>query len=584
MRKPYIDWDLKLSALEDSGFFDGIEPADICKESFADCSSSSTEEWPKEYPWKVQVIRRIALRTPMVVCEMLRRMKCFVAPDGEDDDEDDGVYVLVKEGTRRIGGSDKCDTEASDWKISFHFVFQVNVSHFQFKCLYEMMTSFISNSTSRLGTTSDTEFSKYGSDVAMVLELVSDRDYEHAAEGRDDCPVPAKRPRKTEEKERRWRAGLDPKSMALCKAVRGALDSVLTNPKLNLSPLVGMDLHPLRTEFQGLACLGSKKEGAERGNRLLGMMKVDILNSDGGSQWIRGYCKDTHPLLVLAEASTIMPGPRCIGLAPMNDWQPVVSTARRKAVEEAGVLHHQVSEKQTRVEEGKQNHQQTLYSSIIECKLRIQESVDALMKDTPALRAVACTYMGVDSSWKVKRSRCVVKLDKRGEGSVPAHHIVCPPRNICNKQQVLDSVPQWFRGCLNSVFGDGQWHMGFQSCSTNVSYAQVPDILQKVSSECRLIHVSTNVMRICTLELLRVPFKVCLCLNMRVCVCSGYEMRKTTHTHTHTHTYPHIHICRSTRSTAATGLCIASTKTGSSSRAWTRSAARSFVTADAVSR
>jgi hypothetical protein len=47
------------------------------------------------------------------------------------------------------------------------------------------------------------------------------------------------------------------------------------------------------------------------------MMKIGADSNQ--SEWVQDYCS-AHPLLVLAEASVIMPGPRCIGLAPIHRW------------------------------------------------------------------------------------------------------------------------------------------------------------------------------------------------------------------------------------------------------------------------
>jgi hypothetical protein len=303
VRKPYVDWDMKLSTLEEARFFDAISPGDV-----EHCTD------PADYLWKVQVVRKIALCTPRVLCEILASMKCFSY-------QDHAIHVLVKEGTRRLGGGEK-----GDWKISFHFVIQATVLHFQFKCLYEMITSFIADCASTPCASSP----ECSMDVAHLLDLVGEQEYEEFFR-----------------KQKRARTGADPadtstmsfKKQALRRAAQGGWGMVLLQERgtaagINLSPLGGMDLHLMRTEFQGLACLGSKKEGAERGNRLLGMMSVTLRPSAPKSwHWDDGYCQRTHPLLVLAEASMIMPGPRCIGLAPMELWEPMVSDARRRAVD-----------------------------------------------------------------------------------------------------------------------------------------------------------------------------------------------------------------------------------------------------------
>ena len=71
------------------------------------------------------------------------------------------------------------------------------------------------------------------------------------------------------------------------------------------------------------------------GNRLLGMVRVPLIrrrqeqkiNSSSTStvlikdmEWLPDYGAKEHPLLILTEASILIPGPRCIGLLNMKEW------------------------------------------------------------------------------------------------------------------------------------------------------------------------------------------------------------------------------------------------------------------------
>lgn len=243
------------------------------------------------FPWKVGILRNLAMRTPEAVCGILSSMGCI--------DPQSSVNVLVKEGTRRVVDQDGVE----DWKISFHFVFQVAVSLFQFRCLYEMMASFISNCQVLPGM----------QDLAFFLGLVSLQQYEKSCQPSHVTG--------------------DLKKAALCRLFmmetphKGVANgSIICG---SMSPLAGMDLHPRQNAQQGLACLGSRKTGAECGNRLVGMMIVDTnicaghwLATGKMRAWIKDYCTLSHPLLIMTEASVVAPGPRCIALRGMHSWNP----------------------------------------------------------------------------------------------------------------------------------------------------------------------------------------------------------------------------------------------------------------------
>ena len=577
VRKFYQDWDCTLSKVEGSGFFDRLDESLLSRAEFDASILHSSTSAPRDYPWKVQLLRRIALQTPQVVCKMLAQMRCFRSEVGMMDE--DSMFVLVKEGTRRVVDKAKSSSgpgavaqgdqqPKEDWKISFHFVFQVAVSHFQFKCLYEMITSLISSTSFDCNG-----FFKGGHDVAYALELIDERDYEQL------CGNEMKRAKTTPAEgsvnqvaahQAADHASL--KKTALKRCLEGALESIegsthaVHGPEPNLGPLVGMDLHPLQTEFQGLACLGSWKDGAERGNSLLGMMQIPLSQYTGqrccveassslasrtvrGWSWVEGYCQRTPMLLVLAEASTIMPGPRCIGLSSMDSWEPMVHSSRRKAADK-DTADRALSETHNRGSDSDNEalgSNRALDSSLIECKQRLQQGVDRLLRRAPKLKAVACTYMGADNVWRVRQVKSVMKLvSKNGNERVPKPHMELCHQMLSGsaglghyggvtaeygKSDVMERVPRWFRKCLNSLFASSSkatggrsssvdaWQMAFRSSSVNVRYAHVPDELVGVRSECRLIHVSTHAMRICTLELMRVPFVVS-CRPSQLCDCS----------------------------------------------------------------
>ena len=100
VHKLYVDWDKKLSEVQ-------------AKTQFLTPSSSSCAVQRNA---SVQQIRQLALRTPCAIMKLLKRA------GGTFDAHVSEVKVLVKEGTRKIASADGSD---EDWKISFHFVFQV---------------------------------------------------------------------------------------------------------------------------------------------------------------------------------------------------------------------------------------------------------------------------------------------------------------------------------------------------------------------------------------------------------------------------------------------------------------------------
>jgi hypothetical protein len=272
-----VDWDMKLSVVERSqAFLDSIN-------HMQDPSA------------RVEAVRQIALLTPSVICRMLRDMGCLL-PDS------DFVHVIVKEGTRPVDGG-------IDWRISFHFLFQILITLAQFRCLYEMLIQHMAASGSN------------NHHLAFFLDLLSVQEYESRCTPSDsDGMAPGTFPEHGGSNARRTCA-LDSLLGAACPASSGM---ALSSDARKASALVGMDLHPRQNAYQGLACLGSKKKAGNAGNRLVGMMRVAsaIPGKDlaPAFEWLDGYTLKTHPLLVLTECSVIMPGLRCLGLSCMDVW------------------------------------------------------------------------------------------------------------------------------------------------------------------------------------------------------------------------------------------------------------------------
>lgn len=192
----------------------------------------------------IEKIRQLALGTPRAVARILRN-----ATRISDDDE---LFALVKEGTRRV--------DEKSTKVSFHFVFQLLVTHAQFRQLYEDILSFLAKDEACV-------------DVARALELTAgDSDPEEA------------------------------RSSILLHA------SASSSSDPPFHALVGLDLHPRQNAAQGLASLGARKSARDPGTRVVGMVSCDT------GRWVEGYVERSHPLAVLADASIAVPGPRCIGI------------------------------------------------------------------------------------------------------------------------------------------------------------------------------------------------------------------------------------------------------------------------------
>lgn len=306
LQKFYVDWEMMLSTMKK------------CQHFAANDDDSDAETM-------VERIRQMALQAPVCICNMLARMNCI--PGGTRE-----VFVLVKEGTREILSSsssssvgdstDHGSSSSSDWKVSFHFVFQLVMSIAQFQCMYEMLMHEIATS-------------KDARHLAFFLGMISLWEYERymkqCEEGEGESGSSSVRRAQKIKQECLDDGGADYEAKLRLHAL-GEIVAASSGAASYEQSFIGMDSHPLKNAFQGLACLGSKKKmDDKRGNRLLGMMRVPMVITSAaathtseparGWEWVQDYCSATHPLLVLTEASVIMPGPRCIGSTCMDTWR-----------------------------------------------------------------------------------------------------------------------------------------------------------------------------------------------------------------------------------------------------------------------
>lgn len=200
--KLYVDWDKKLSDVEKLGG------------NFLPHPTNSENYGVIQRRTNVERIRQLALETPCAIMRFLESMGCqlLLHPDG-DMRKDTSVQVYVKEGTRPIapqteaaGGSQKSSAanELKDWKISFHFVFQIFVSSTQFRMIYHRMSELIRDSSNH-------------KDLAIALNL-RDPDAEDECDGEDSQ-----------------------KNAATLRAMQNSQDGCLA----------GMDMHPRQNVYQG---------------------------------------------------------------------------------------------------------------------------------------------------------------------------------------------------------------------------------------------------------------------------------------------------------------------------------------------
>ena len=103
--KPYVDWDMKLSTVEQSQFFESFTESDWLASKMGQTQEESNgpnsvkmigsqahKGNDPTVPWRVNFVRQLALRLPAVVCAMLRHMGCIKGTES--------VYVIVKVSVR----------------------------------------------------------------------------------------------------------------------------------------------------------------------------------------------------------------------------------------------------------------------------------------------------------------------------------------------------------------------------------------------------------------------------------------------------------------------------------------------------
>lgn len=364
--KPYVDWDMQLSTIEQSQFFESFTEDDWMQHLQSDTLTITDIETARmlqfdsskqqqQRPWKVEFVRRIGLCVPAVVCGMLKRMGCIGASEKD-------VFVAVKEGTRELLSSN--DDGTTDWKISFHFVFQVTVLLTQFKCLYEMITSYIGNCVPHefavpechnmesvmpntkdlgflLGQVALMQYEMYLLDAEAKMKSL--RESVNSSSKSSNSPPPLARAniKNGSLSEAASAHSRILKNRAIHRLLSGTWNALNTSHRT--AALVGMDMHPRSNAEQGLACLGSRKKGVSVGNRLLGMARVSLSSLE--QMWVPEYESRTHKLLVATECSIVAPGPRCIALeCDMHAWRPcpweISSKHLRGLVDEQQTMHH----------------------------------------------------------------------------------------------------------------------------------------------------------------------------------------------------------------------------------------------------
>lgn len=120
--KLYVDWDKKLSDVRSRTLF-----LDEAENSMMQRRSD------------VERIRQLAMGTPSAVTRLLKKLGCSITGSSSS-----SIRVVVKEGTRPLSVSQE------DWKISFHFIFQITVSSTQFRLVYHHMAELIRSSLDNL--------------------------------------------------------------------------------------------------------------------------------------------------------------------------------------------------------------------------------------------------------------------------------------------------------------------------------------------------------------------------------------------------------------------------------------------------
>jgi len=434
LQKVYVDWEMMLSTMKKSQAFAG-------RHSSLDTAGM------------VESVRQMALKAPKAICNILYSMGCI-------QDSSSDVFVLVKEGTREV--------DNHDWKISFHFVFQIIASVAQFQCVYEMIMHSVCCMPGPRH-------------LAFLMGLISLRDYEASIQAGMECAG-------CDEQGRRDYAFNEIVKASLCCATAGWGDEAA-------AALLGVDMHPAKNAFQGLACLGSKKKAGGTGNRLAGMMRV---HGEGGSDWMPGYCSNAHPLLVLAEASVIMPGPRCIGLAPMERWLAQQGLHLRGCDEECLAKEQPIPLCDESLQAALQRVAASEGESMRGLLLRLQGMQGPCMQHCGSsyARGIGCVTGVVGKTSQMAGSKRLSEaLGSAGRA----------------REDVFFSVPEWFRACCRDMYkesgGMGLEH-AFRTANTSMQNISRPCVVNGRDESASIVHVSRTEVCMCMLSLMEIPFKV----------------------------------------------------------------------------
>jgi hypothetical protein len=425
----------------------------------------------------------MALQAPKAIFSMLEGMGCIGEGAGQ-------FFVLVKEGTREVDGD--------DWKISFHFVFQIIASIAQFQCIYEMIMHGICCMPGPRH-------------LAFLMGMISLREYEESVQGHDSCKHEEQRDR------------------ALSEIIQASLGCEERREVVVPAALLGVDMHPAKNAFQGLACLGSKKKAGGTGNRLLGMMRVqrdetgpDMYTSD----WVQGYCSEAHPLLVLAEASVIMPGPRCIALSPMERWLQQQGGG-------GGSLHLRGGSGGESLADGVfgSNHHsdddENLHAALQRISASEAASMKGLLLRLQSVQAVSSSSGGGGQQWGSSYARGLGFVTgvagknnsnnqlavKNRVGGSSRQSVLAEGLggSFRKREDALSAVPEWFRACCTDMYrnvGGMGFEHGFRTANTSMQYISKPCIVTGRDEDVSIVHVSRTEICMCMLSLMEIPFKV----------------------------------------------------------------------------
>jgi hypothetical protein len=485
-QKFYIDWDLKLS--------DVVARSDVPRTNAVDEHGSGVpaergeenmQDWVSLSASSVETLRALALGTPRAIVSVLRDKSLI--------EEETNVFVVVKEGSRRVaaaGGN-------GDYKISFHFVFQLFVTYTQFREIYESIAHFIVHTQA-------------GSDLAVALCMD------------DDLAATPHPP------ENRGGHGSGSSEGAAEAAKRRMFARILSCGVQEIDPfdsLIGVDWHPRQNAYQGLACLGSRKSSSDPGSRVLGMMRVGSAMAND-HEWMQGYVEHAHPLAILADASISMPAPRCIPLRGFGAGQ------EKGVATDLGGIERGV----------------------------IDSSLSAALRRVSEAGSVSTSHGGGGSGpfrnpggiFQVSSSSARHGSFAASAGGISARDATS--RACAGMEQILGAMPAWFKECIamasllktgedsGRCFAPGEVDAcvarEFATANTSMEcLARIGKPQCLAGRKPLMVHVQGTDICMCTLSMMQVPFKVsmahvhvqvrheaslvaCACVPVRVCLCA----------------------------------------------------------------